>query len=156
MTPGEINIVKSLIALAWADGKMEQSESNVVEGLLLGFDASDEEEAEATQKRTKVCHLTQEMEKLLDIDAAAVASGAPEGGGLPSAQEEQRGREPGGGRLIAAAASGAPEGGGQPVAQEEQHGRELGGGLPGVQEPPMAGRWNEGDAAVSGAAHGGA
>ena len=117
---------------------------------------SDEDEAEATQKRTKVCHLTQEMEKLLDIDAAAVASGAPEGGGLPSAQEEQRGREPGGGRLIAAAASGAPEGGGQPVAQEEQHGRELGGGLPGVQEPPMAGRWNEGDAAVSGAAHGGA
>ena len=46
MTPGEINIVQSLIALAWADGKMEQSESNVVEGLLLGFDASDEEEAE--------------------------------------------------------------------------------------------------------------
>ncbi len=46
MTPSEINIVKSLIALAWADGKMEPSESNVVEGLLLGFDASEEEEEE--------------------------------------------------------------------------------------------------------------
>ncbi len=46
MTPSEINIVKSLIALAWADGRMEDSEASVVEGLLVGFDASEAEEAE--------------------------------------------------------------------------------------------------------------
>jgi tellurite resistance protein len=46
VTPGEKNIVKSLIAVAWADGRMESAESSVIEGLLSGFDASDEEEAE--------------------------------------------------------------------------------------------------------------
>jgi uncharacterized tellurite resistance protein B-like protein len=45
MTPAEHNIVKSLIAVAWADGRMESSEATVVEGLLAGFDASPEEEA---------------------------------------------------------------------------------------------------------------
>ena len=46
MTPSERNIVKSLIAVAWADGKLEQPESGVIEGLLCGFDASEDEEAE--------------------------------------------------------------------------------------------------------------
>jgi uncharacterized membrane protein YebE (DUF533 family) len=45
MTPEEMNIVKSLVAVAWADGRMEDSETSVVEGLLVGFDASPEEEA---------------------------------------------------------------------------------------------------------------
>lgn len=45
MTPAEVNIVKSLIALAWADGKMEEAESSVVEGLLVGLDATEAEEA---------------------------------------------------------------------------------------------------------------
>src|SRR5690606_5729261 len=49
MTPAERNIVKSLIAVAWADGQMEESEASVVEGLLVGFDASDEEEREMLQ-----------------------------------------------------------------------------------------------------------
>ncbi|MBI3203467.1 MAG: TerB family tellurite resistance protein [Myxococcales bacterium] len=56
MTPSEKNIVKSLVAVAWADGKLEQPESHVIEGLLAGFDASDEEEKEileyAKTKRT--------------------------------------------------------------------------------------------------------
>lgn len=56
MTPSEKNIVKSLVAVAWADGKVEQPESHVIEGLLAGFDASDEEEKElleyAKEKRT--------------------------------------------------------------------------------------------------------
>ena len=56
MTPQQKNIVKSLIAVAWADGKVEQIESGVIEGLLCGFDASDEEEQElleyARQRRT--------------------------------------------------------------------------------------------------------
>lgn len=46
MTPSERNIVKSLVAVAWADGKLESGESGVIEGMLCGFDASDEEERE--------------------------------------------------------------------------------------------------------------
>jgi len=56
MTPGEKNIVKALVALAWADGHLEGPESSVIEGLLCGFDASDEEEREilayASEPRT--------------------------------------------------------------------------------------------------------
>jgi tellurite resistance protein len=46
MTPGEKNVLKSLVAVAWADGQMEDSESGVIQGLLAGFDASDDEEDE--------------------------------------------------------------------------------------------------------------
>ncbi len=46
MTPSEKNIVKSLVIVAWADGKVDAPEENVIEGLLAGFDASDEESAE--------------------------------------------------------------------------------------------------------------
>lgn len=56
MTPGEKNIVKSLVAVAWADGKVEQPEEDVIEGLLAGFDASEDEEKEireyAKERRT--------------------------------------------------------------------------------------------------------
>ncbi|HET7542840.1 MAG TPA: TerB family tellurite resistance protein [Polyangiaceae bacterium] len=56
MTPGEKNIVKCLVAVAWADGKVAAPESGVIEGLLCGFDASEEEERElldyARRKRT--------------------------------------------------------------------------------------------------------
>jgi tellurite resistance protein len=40
-----MRVLKSLVAVAWADGKVEGSESSVLEGLLAGFGASDEEEA---------------------------------------------------------------------------------------------------------------
>ena len=46
MTPAEKNIVRSLVAVAWVDGKLESGEASVIEGLLTGFDASDEEERE--------------------------------------------------------------------------------------------------------------
>jgi tellurite resistance protein len=49
VTPSEKNIVKALIAVAWADGKLERPESGVIEGLLCGFDASPDEERELTQ-----------------------------------------------------------------------------------------------------------
>ncbi len=56
MTPAEKNILKSLVAVAWSDGKVEQVEASVIEGLLCGFDASPEEEQElleyAKVKRT--------------------------------------------------------------------------------------------------------
>lgn len=49
MTPSEKNIVLSLVAVAWADGKMEQPESGVIEGMLCGFDASEDEEREVLE-----------------------------------------------------------------------------------------------------------
>ena len=46
MTPGEKNVLRSLVAVAWVDGQMEDGEAGVIDGLLSGFDASEEEEAE--------------------------------------------------------------------------------------------------------------
>ncbi len=46
MTPSEKNIVRSLVAVAWADGQLASGESSVIEGLLTGFDASEAEEKE--------------------------------------------------------------------------------------------------------------
>jgi tellurite resistance protein len=46
MTPEEKTIVRVLVAVAWVDGEMQAPESGVIEGLLAGFDASKEEEAE--------------------------------------------------------------------------------------------------------------
>ena len=46
MTPSEKNIVRSLVAVAWADGQLADGESSVIEGLLTGFDATEAEEKE--------------------------------------------------------------------------------------------------------------
>ncbi len=46
MTPSEKNIVRSLVAVAWADGQLASGESSVIEGPLTGFDASEAEEQE--------------------------------------------------------------------------------------------------------------
>jgi uncharacterized tellurite resistance protein B-like protein len=79
MTPGEKNIVKCLVAVAWADGKVAAPESGVIEGLLCGFDASEEEEREvleyAKRKRTlsgdaPLKELSQEERELLLANAA--------------------------------------------------------------------------------------
>lgn len=79
MTPSEINIVKSLIAVAWADGQMESSEASVVEGLLVGFDASELEEREILEWAKiprklevdiPVDEMTQEDKELLLSNAA--------------------------------------------------------------------------------------
>lgn len=79
MTPGEKNIVKCLVAVAWADGKVAAPESGVIEGLLCGFDASEEEERElldyAKRKRTlsedaPLNELTAEERELLLANAA--------------------------------------------------------------------------------------
>jgi tellurite resistance protein len=79
MTPGEKNIVKSLVAVAWADGKMEAPEANVIEGLLAGFDASPEDEQEILEysktRRTfandiPVTELSMEDRELLLANAA--------------------------------------------------------------------------------------
>ena len=79
MTPSEKNIVKSLVAVAWADGKVEKPEEHVIEGLLAGFDATDEEEKEilqyAKERRTldkdiPLFSLSQEDRELLLANAA--------------------------------------------------------------------------------------
>lgn len=46
MTPEEKNIVRSLIAVAWADGEVAAPEEGVIDGFLGLYDASEEEEAE--------------------------------------------------------------------------------------------------------------
>jgi len=82
MTPGEKNIVRALIAVAWADGRMEDSESSVVEGLLVGFDASPAEEKElleyAKTRRTldqdiPLLELSEEERELLLANASLLA-----------------------------------------------------------------------------------
>lgn len=79
MTPSEKNIVKSLVAVAWADGKVAAPEAGVIEGMLCGFDASEEEEKEilqyAKQKRTladdaPIKELSREDRELLLANAA--------------------------------------------------------------------------------------
>ena len=56
MTPVEKTIVKSLVAVAWADGNLAEPEAGMIDSLLWAFGASDEEEAEvrefAKKKRT--------------------------------------------------------------------------------------------------------
>ena len=46
MTPQEKTVVRVLVAVAWVDGEMQAPETGVIEGLLAGFDASKEEQAE--------------------------------------------------------------------------------------------------------------
>jgi uncharacterized tellurite resistance protein B-like protein len=78
MTPTEISIVKSLVAIAWADGKYREPEEGMIDSLLWAFGASDEEEAElreyASKKRTlqdvPVDELGDEEKELLLAHAA--------------------------------------------------------------------------------------
>jgi len=79
MTPSEKNIVKCLVAVAWADGKVAAPEAGVIEGMLCGFDASEDEEREllqyAKQKRTlnddaPIAELSREDRELLLANAA--------------------------------------------------------------------------------------
>jgi tellurite resistance protein len=53
MTPTEKNIVKSLIAVAWADGTVKEPEQGIIDGLLWAFDASDAEDAELREYAKK-------------------------------------------------------------------------------------------------------
>ncbi|MEN9581758.1 MAG: hypothetical protein RJA70_4767 [Pseudomonadota bacterium] len=79
MTPSEKNVVKSLVAVAWADGKIVDGEYGVIEGLLCGFDASEEEEREilefararrSLQSDIPVAELSQDDRELLLTNAA--------------------------------------------------------------------------------------
>ena len=56
MKPVEKIIVKSLVAVAWADGTLAEPEAGMIDSLLWAFGASDDEEREvrefAKKKRT--------------------------------------------------------------------------------------------------------
>jgi uncharacterized tellurite resistance protein B-like protein len=56
VTPKEKTIVKSLVAVAWADGSVKAPEQGMIEGLLWAFGANEEDEKEvleyAKRKRT--------------------------------------------------------------------------------------------------------
>jgi len=70
MTPVEKTIVKSLVAVAWADGALAEPESGMIDSLLWAFGASEEQEAEirdfAKKKRTIKGDI---VAKALDKDA---------------------------------------------------------------------------------------
>lgn len=78
MTPAERNIVKSLIAVAWADGQMEKAEASVVEGLLVGFDATEEEEKELLEWAKTPRHLDKDIpiEELTEEDRELLLANA--------------------------------------------------------------------------------
>ena len=70
MSPVEKTIVKSLVAVAWADGALAEPESGMIDSLLWAFGASEEQEAEirdfAKKKRTIKGDI---VAKALDKDA---------------------------------------------------------------------------------------
>ncbi|HEY3237012.1 MAG TPA: DUF533 domain-containing protein [Polyangiaceae bacterium] len=49
MTPAEKNIIKALVAVAWADGTVSEPEVGMIDSLLWAFEATEEEEAELRQ-----------------------------------------------------------------------------------------------------------
>lgn len=81
MTPGEKNVVKSLIAVAWADGKVQDAESKLIDAMLDGFDADDSEAKElrewaGTQRSLDdipLSELNDEEKELLLGNAAVLA-----------------------------------------------------------------------------------
>ena len=68
MTPSEKSIAKSLIVVAWADGKYEAPEESMIDALLWAFGASDEEEAELREFASKKRKLKDDI-PFDDLDA---------------------------------------------------------------------------------------
>jgi tellurite resistance protein len=98
MTPSEKNIVRSLVAVAWADGKLESGESSVIEGLLTGFDATEAEEQEileyarvrrSLEKDIPLSELSREDRELLLANAALLTMADGEKSDAESAVLEQ-------------------------------------------------------------------
>jgi tellurite resistance protein len=98
MTPSEKNIVRSLVAVAWADGKLESGESSVIEGLLTGFDATEAEEKEileyasvrrSLEKDIPLADLSRDDRELLLANAALLTMADGEKSDAESAVLEQ-------------------------------------------------------------------
>jgi len=69
MKPNEKSIVKSLIAVAWADGKLEAPERSMIDGLLWAFEADADEERELGEYAKK----KRSLAKDLDLDGLSDA-----------------------------------------------------------------------------------
>jgi tellurite resistance protein len=67
MTPTEMSLVKSLVAIAWSDGKYAEPEQGMIDSLLWAFGASEAEEKELRSYAAKKRTLKQ------DLDLAALA-----------------------------------------------------------------------------------
>jgi len=78
MTPGEKNVLKSLVAVAWTDGQLADGEFGVIEGLLAGFDATDDEEAEILEyaKTPRSIERDIPLDELSDEDRELLLSNA--------------------------------------------------------------------------------
>lgn len=79
MTSSEKTLLKSLVAVAWADGQIKEPEAGVLDALLWAFDANEDEATEireyAKKKRTfkddlPLGDLTPEDKRLLLAHAA--------------------------------------------------------------------------------------
>ncbi len=68
MTPSEKNIVRSLVAVAWADGTVKEPEAGMIDSLLWAFGASDEDEAEVKEFAKKKRTIKEDV-PLDDLDA---------------------------------------------------------------------------------------
>jgi tellurite resistance protein len=79
MTPENSAIVKSLVSVAWADGSFGAPEREMLEALLVAFDASEEESKSlrdyAETKRT-LDDVGNELERLSDNDLRALVQHA--------------------------------------------------------------------------------
>ncbi len=69
MTPKEKTIVKSLVAVAWADGTVKGPEQSLLEGLLWAFGASEEDEKEVLEYAEKKRTLKDDI-PVADLDRA--------------------------------------------------------------------------------------
>jgi tellurite resistance protein len=66
VTPNDKSVLKCLIAVAWADGQVEEPEVGLIDGLLWAYGASDDEEAELreyakTKRSLKECALPDDL-----------------------------------------------------------------------------------------------
>jgi uncharacterized tellurite resistance protein B-like protein len=69
MTPSEKNIVKSLVAVAWADGTVKEPEQGLIDGLVWAFGASEEDETEIREYAKKKRTIEQDV-PLADLSSA--------------------------------------------------------------------------------------
>lgn len=69
MTPSEKNIVKSLVAVAWADGTVKEPEQGLIDGLVWAFGASEEDETEIREYAKKKRTIEQDV-PLAELSAA--------------------------------------------------------------------------------------
>ena len=71
MTPVEKTIVKSLVAVAWADGALAEPESGMIDSLLWAFGASEEDPLRAEACFDQALTLARQQEaKSLELRAA--------------------------------------------------------------------------------------